>query len=72
MKARSAGKHSPFATFGPPIPTRFAELAYQRQGSHFRILDTSTGLPVGQSYRKRATLIDDLERFARDFGCKGA
>lgn len=70
MKARSAAKHSPFTTFGAPVPTRYAELAYQRQGGRFRILDVATGLPVGQCYQTKTALLDDLERFARDFGCK--
>lgn len=68
--ARAARKMSSFVTFGTPVPTRYPELAYQRQGSHFRILDTSTGLPVGQSYRSKTALLDDLSRFAEQFGCK--
>jgi hypothetical protein len=70
MKGRAGAKHSPFSTFGAPVPTRFAEIAYQRQGNHFRFLDVSTGLPVGQCYKTKTALMDDLERFARDFGCK--
>jgi hypothetical protein len=71
MKGRAGAKHSPFSTFGAPVPTRFTGLAYQRQGSHFRILDLSTGHAVGQRYRTRTALLDDLPRFAEQFGEKG-
>jgi hypothetical protein len=61
---------------GPVCRTRYAELAYQHRGDHWRILDLTGGEPaedapgVGPQYRTRAELLADLDRYATDvFGC---
>lgn len=58
-------------TFGPVCKTQYPELCYQRQGRIWRILDVSWGSesPVGSQYPTRASLLADLERYAKAFGC---
>lgn len=51
-------------------PTRFPELSYAKTGNVWRFVDNSTGRVVGPSYRTKAELLADVERYAKLFGCK--
>lgn len=52
-------------TYGPIYATRFPALNYQRIGSDWRMLDVSTGAPIGPRYPTREELLVDLDRVAR-------
>ena len=50
--------------------TRFLELNYVKiKDGLWRIVDASTGAPVGPHYRTKMELLADLDRFASVFGC---
>lgn len=51
-------------------PTRFAELGYRQDGPRlWRIYDTDSEQAIGPFYRYKAELLEDLERYAREYGC---
>jgi hypothetical protein len=52
-------------------PTRFAELGYRKDSSRlWRIYALDGPAAVGPLYRTKAELLADLERFAREYGCR--
>lgn len=53
--------------------TRYAELGYRQDVPDlWRIVDRTTRASIGPQYRTKGELFGDLDRLARDFGCKGA
>lgn len=53
------------------IATRYPELGYIHDGDVWRIVDLHGGLysRVGPSYRTKTELLNDLRRFASEYGC---
>jgi len=52
-------------------PTRFKELGYHEWGAGNWRFVTEDGAEVGRSYKTKAELLADLDRYARDYGCEG-
>ena len=61
---------------GPVKRTQFKELAYQKRGDHWRILDINgmrgnlgDAPGIGPYYPSESSLLHDLNRYAMSYGC---